>query len=142
MSLRDLAKKHLEQQSRLCCPVSGHLGASGPDKTVQPDISLGVPLVRTPDTIRTSLHAPDSLSGSDSVKPSDKPDASDNSDNPDRPAAAVKTCSVASRHFGDSNAAWWNAPVEGWPHRLTIRNLSTGKETVIDLRRAPTAGRA
>jgi hypothetical protein len=84
MSLRELARKHLEELSRSRCPVSGHIGMSGPDKTAQPHISLSVAPVRTPDTIRTSISCPDSLSGSDSVNGPDKPDAPDNSDKPDR----------------------------------------------------------
>lgn len=28
---------------------------------------------------------------------------------------------------------WWKAPVEGWPHSLTIRNISTGRQTTIKL---------
>lgn len=85
MTLRELARKHLEQLSRSRCPVSGHIGMSGPDKTAHSLISLRVQPVRTPDAVRTSLLRPDSLSGPDSVRRPDKPDASDNSDKPDRP---------------------------------------------------------
>lgn len=80
MSLRELARAHLEtmealrrQGSPRSCPVSGHIGMSGPDKTAQPHISRRGAPVRTPDAIRT---------GFPSDTP-DNPDASDNSDKPD-----------------------------------------------------------
>ncbi|WP_363350186.1 hypothetical protein [Methylocystis echinoides] len=47
-----------------------------------------------------------------------------------------------SRKVCDSTTGWWDEPVEGWPHSLTIRNLATGKETIIDLRRVPAEGEA
>jgi hypothetical protein len=29
---------------------------------------------------------------------------------------------------------WWRAPVEGWPHKLTITSLLTGRAVTVDLR--------
>jgi len=85
MSLRELARRHLDSVSQEHCPASGHLGVSGPDKTAKRQVSLGVEPVRTGYSVRTPFSRPDALSGSDSVKRADKPDSLDTSDRSDGP---------------------------------------------------------
>ena len=97
MSLRELALKHLARSSGSACPASGHIGMSGPDKTAQAHISLGVQPVRSPDAIRTSPLSPDSLSDPDSVDRPDKSDKSDSSDNSDKSDRAASTLQALQR---------------------------------------------
>jgi hypothetical protein len=94
MNLRELAiarlaelEKQREEAAEKCCPVSGRLRVSGPDKTPQSHISLGIEAVRTPLAVRTRISSPDNLSGPDKCGQSgqpDSPDTSDRSDNPDK----------------------------------------------------------
>jgi hypothetical protein len=77
MSLRELARRHLDSLPKSGCPASGHLGVSGPDKTAKPQVSLGVDAVRTGYSVRTSFQRTDTPSGPDSARRPDKPDNPD-----------------------------------------------------------------
>jgi hypothetical protein len=92
VSLRDLARAHLqameahESRSRAACPVSGHIGLSGPDKVAQSHILLGVEPVRAGYAIRT---------GSQPDKPDDS-DSSDALDSPDKRTAQQTVANLAA----------------------------------------------
>ncbi len=127
MSLRELAlarlaaiEKQREEAAEKCCPVSGRLGVSGPDKTPQSHIFLGREAVRTPLAVRTRISSPDSLSGPDKCGQPGQPDSPDTSDNPDKSDGSDKRAAVErllADMAGENEARrdWWREPVEAGP---------------------------